>query len=171
MDMKSKKIVVKILGGAMSMLAVLSANAETATKVTMELSTGTQTYTMYDGGKMYFSDDNIVVDATGDGSGVASNALSKVNKIVFSTIEISGLGDEKVLATSPSVSVYPNPVGDNFSLQTDLQGDFVYTIYNLGGGIVKTGKTQNGVEIDASAMKSGVYLLEVEKSYLKFTKK
>ena len=169
--MKSKRLVVKILGGALSVLTVLSASAGTATKVTMELSTGTQTYTMYDGGKMYFSDDNIVVDVTGDGASVASNALSKVNKIVFSTIEVSGLGEEKVLATSPAVAVYPNPVEDNFSLQTDLQGDFAYTIYNLGGGIVKTGKTQNGAEIDASTMKSGVYLLEVEKSYLKFSKK
>ena len=169
--MKSKKIVARILGGAVAMLTAMTVNAGTATKVTMELTTGTQAYTMYDGGKMYFSGDDIVVDATGNGASVSSNALSKVNKITFATVEVSGLGDEKVLSSSPSVAVYPNPVVDVFSLQTDLEGEFAYTIYNLKGGVVMSGKTVNGADIDASAMKSGVYLLEVEKSYLKFTKK
>lgn len=62
-----------------------------------------------------------------------------------------------------NVNVYPNPVKNRLTINTDLQGA-KYSIVNMKGKIVNTGKlNQSALQIDFTALPAGTYLLQVNK--------
>lgn len=64
--------------------------------------------------------------------------------------------------TGFSVSVYPNPVQNHLTIETDVQ-EAKYRIINLLGEIVKTGHiTETALQIDFSDLSNGTYLLNVK---------
>ncbi|MFO7864255.1 MAG: T9SS type A sorting domain-containing protein [Salinivirgaceae bacterium] len=63
--------------------------------------------------------------------------------------------------TGLSVSVYPNPVQNHLTIETDVQGA-KYRIINIQGKVVKTGHiTETALQIDFSYLSNGTYLLNV----------
>jgi|GEM_PF-955413 len=81
--------------------------------------------------------------------------------IELTAANISGLDD----FTKEFVSVYPNPIGDSFQLQSSFpqEGIFTVRIIDITGKVVAE---HNGLEmeqtIDAKSLTSGIYFLQVE---------
>lgn len=81
-----------------------------------------------------------------------------------------GSNDSIALEVKSEVLVYPNPVKGNSTLEFTLNYDseVKVVIYNINGQIVNevykgnvSGEVNNAININASAMKSGVYILKL----------
>ena len=147
----------------------MNIHADVVTKVTIDQTNGTDTYTMYNSGKMYFSGNVLVIDTIGNGN-VAKKSLSVIEKMTFATVEVSSTDEEILLSSSPSLSVSPVPAVDALTIHTSLEGTFSYTIYEMSGKIILEGEAKNGESLNVSNLAQGVYFLKVNNSFLKFSK-
>lgn len=66
----------------------------------------------------------------------------------------------------PSLSVYPNPTESTIFFSTEVSGANVSIINSQGGDIVSTQKVNNN-SVDVSGLKTGIYLILVEKDGIK----
>ncbi len=144
--------------------------AETLTKMTLVNGGSSESFGMHNNGKMYFSGNYLMIDTLGNGT-VQRRIFAEVDKILFSLVDVSNTGVETVLSSSPSLAVYPNPVLNEFSIKSDADGVFEYSILSVSGETVAQSKTSNGATVDVSGLKSGLYFVRVGDSYLKFTKR
>ncbi|MBR2260706.1 MAG: T9SS type A sorting domain-containing protein [Paludibacteraceae bacterium] len=147
----------------------MTASAATATQVLVEQEGSIESFIIYDGGKMYFSDNQLILDTLGNGSFMAK-PLSAVNKLQFATVEISSMGTMEVLNSSFSVTIHPNPVVDYMIVRMNQEGSFPYQIYNMNGQVVLQGNVVSGEAIDLSSLAMGVYFIKIEDTYFKFSK-
>lgn len=69
--------------------------------------------------------------------------------------------------SSVKLNVYPNPVSNILTMETDLKGD--YQIINLIGQVVLKGQTSTS-NIDVSLLPQGTYILKVGAEQVKFIK-
>ncbi len=69
--------------------------------------------------------------------------------------------------SSTKLNVYPNPVSNVLTLETDVKGD--YQIINIVGQTVLKGQT-SAQNIDVSGLPQGTYFLQVGKEQMKFIK-
>ncbi|MBR4840083.1 MAG: T9SS type A sorting domain-containing protein [Paludibacteraceae bacterium] len=146
-----------------------SVHAEVVTKVTIDKEATSDVYTMHDSGKLYFSNESLVLDTLGNGN-IVSVELAKIERLRFSLSEISTAGVENILSTSPSISAYPSPTDGMVTLRIDKEGVFSYSIYSAGGTLVQEGKAYDGALIDLTTLPKGVYFLKVSGCYLKISK-
>jgi len=120
--------------------------------------------------------DNIFDQGTGTNSPVLTSSIQADGKIIigggFSTYngtsrngiarildsETAGINENEYFA---SLSVYPNPTKDKFYI--DLQLEANYTLTNVFGQEIKKGTLFSGTnELDAQALASGLYVLNLE---------
>lgn len=158
-----------IATGILSMLSFVSSFAETQTKVLIEEEETTREYMMYGSGKMYFSGDQLIVDTLGNDDGVKVN-LGDIKKMTFSLVEVSPTGIEKVVAQSPSVSLFPTISKDFIRVKIGREGEFPYFIYSVNGNLVDKGNVSDGGKLDVSSLVKGVYLLKIGDTYIKISK-
>lgn len=158
-----------IATGILSMLSFVSSFAETQTKVLIEDEETTREYMMYGSGKMYFSGDQLIVDTLGNEHGVKVN-LGDIKKMTFSLVEVSPTGIEKVVAQSPSVSLFPTISKDFIRVKIGGEGEFPYFIYSVNGNLVDKGNVSDGGKLDVSSLVKGVYLLKIGDTYIKISK-
>ncbi|MBL0310605.1 MAG: T9SS type A sorting domain-containing protein [Bacteroidetes bacterium] len=91
-------------------------------------------------------------------------ALGPPGKIIKS-INGGGILSVAELNESNSISVFPNPASDIFSLNVtrDIKSDLILDIYNLMGTLVKTEIIkQNQQQINVGDLSNGIYLVEVK---------
>ncbi len=159
------KTVVMLLAGmfASPLMAI------TISRVSIEQPEEITRYHMYDEGKIYFSGNSMVIDTVGNGKEVRV-ALSNIGKMTFETVELSETGVEHVVASSPQVSLYPNPVVEMMTVTLSGDGSFPYHIYSLGGECVMKGVATNGSTIDLRSLPNGTYIFELNNTYLKICK-
>lgn len=71
-----------------------------------------------------------------------------------------------------SISVFPNPNNGVFSVSTTLSNDNInYSVTNILGSIVSTGKFNSSKNIDLSSQSKGIYFITFESNGNKMTKK
>ena len=95
-------------------------------------------------------------------SDVSGNAATEVTRTV-TVAEVLGLGSTEI----NSVSIYPNPTASKWTIESSRVINTL-TLFNLLGQKVLD-QTVNGtkVNIDASNLKAGVYMLKINKTILK----
>lgn len=141
-----------------------------AASVVVETKSGTESYQMYESGKMYFSNDFLIIEPTNVGATDAQNGikykLADINKLLFSSEGTSVANTDNIA----SVNVYPNPSSDYLNLELPSEEVYQYAIYSLKGEKVKTGQIGNGGKIDIQTLPTGVYFLNIGNTYLKISK-
>jgi hypothetical protein len=68
-----------------------------------------------------------------------------------------------------TISLFPNPVKDSFTITTDEKGE--YSIYTTDGQLIKEGSYTPGDKISISNASKGVYLLQFRTNNIKFETK
>ena len=83
------------------------------------------------------------------------------------------LSNNEFKVNSNSIAVYPNPVYNNTTTITNLQGNSIITIYALTGQIVKEVTSNNSTqkELDLSSIPEGMYFLKVSSEQGDFSTK
>lgn len=152
----------------LSALGSLTANAVTVTKVTIDTDV-TQSYNMYESGKMYFSGGSLVLDTLGNGSIVKKN-LATINQMRFALVDVSATGVETVLSSSPALTVFPSLVKESVTIRTDKDEQVDYEICNVSGQNVLRGTVVSGGTVDLSSLPKGIYFVRVNGSLVKITK-
>lgn len=154
--------------GALVATSMNVATANAMTKVNVVQPHTSDEYVMHDSGKMYFSDDCLVLDALGDGN-VQKVPIAEIDKLTFSLVEVSSTGEE-CLVSPYAQTVDISSSRDNLILHTQSEGTFVYSIFSANGRLLATGDASNGSSLDISKYPNGVYFLKVENTYIKFSK-
>lgn len=60
------------------------------------------------------------------------------------------------------VSVYPNPMVSTVKIETGLQEELEYVLYDANGAAVATGSFHAATQLDASTLKAGIYTLAIK---------
>ncbi len=94
-----------------------------------------------------------------------TNTSTGYEKIHFREVGSLNAADQK-MASPQQIAVYPNPVQRMIYL-TGVDEDSDVEIVNMGGVVVKR---QKGTEIDVTELASGIYVLKVASSQVKFIK-
>ena len=158
-----------LLAAAATITVAASAEDVAVTFVKMETSSSTKNYVMYEAGKMYFANSSLVVDQKGDGNIEATN-LEKINKLMFSTGTISGVGEITITEAAPSLNAVPTMVKESFVIESTADGEFTYLMIDAKGQTKSQGTATSGSSIDISNFEAGVYLLKVNNSIVKIVK-
>lgn len=91
------------------------------------------------------------------------------SKSISNWVSCVGVDEDEIL----NFSIYPNPCGDQLTIQTrEPLSDRHYTIYNLGGQLVQQGdihETDNSIQLTNLA--DGTYILKLGSNTKSFTKK
>jgi fibronectin-binding autotransporter adhesin len=77
------------------------------------------------------------------------------------------------LASSGSLSVYPNPASDNITIELNkINSNALISIYDITGKIVRTYATENNrLNINRDGLQSGLYLITVTSDNRRYTSK
>ena len=150
-------------------LGVAAAQAQLLTKVTVLQNGASQSFTMYDSGKMFFSGNtSLVIDTIGNGNTVVAD-LKKVDKILFSTFVPSSSGNVSVLNDASAMAVIPAVATEQISV-VGVSGSFTYQIVDFSGRILLQGIAVADEAIGISSLPKGVFLIRINGSILKFSK-
>ena len=141
-----------------------------AAKITVETNDhAQQTIDVYESGKMYFSDDFLVIEQSENAESRQNPFkinLKDVTKLLFSDKGLSKTNDAYV----SSFDLFPNPAKEFISVRTPFEEDSSYTILNMKGEVVKSGKISNRGTIDVTSLPAGMYLMNIGNMYIKFNK-
>lgn len=149
-----------LLGLLMGCLGLLSAKAQTEVFIQLHNSTD-QNFTVSDYGKIYFENGYLYIS---EGTGTPySFEVANIQKMTFShTVSIEDI-------ITANIKIYPNPANSYLKIESDNYDNF-YQIYSMDGRLVLAGKSSNGESIDISALKKGLYLINVDGQTFKITK-
>lgn len=150
------------------LLYLANVHAEKLTSAAVFTADGQHDYTMYKTGKMYFSDNNLVIDTIGNGPSDAIR-LTSIEKVLFSSFEKRDDSTESAVASAESLSVYPAKVEESLFVK-GVSGKFVYCIYSATGNPVLKGEGYSSMPVNVAYLSAGVYFLQINGSILKFVK-
>ncbi len=94
-----------------------------------------------------------------------TNTATSLNT-TFASVKADEIGNE----AAEVLSVYPNPTSDYIKLTLARGNDLSYSITNFAGQVVKTGKVSDEM-IDVSALRNGVYVVQVNDGQKEITTK
>lgn len=95
-------------------------------------------------------------DTSSAGVLVEPNGKLKIDDVVVTGTDTSGLGDE----TTMSVAAYPNPFTESVTLQ-NFEGTMICRIFDLTGRIVFNGEVNAATRISLQRLQSGIYTLQL----------
>jgi Secretion system C-terminal sorting domain len=126
----------------------------------------TQVFDVASTGKLYFASDNLYVkiDGTTAPTTIPVNIIRKIT-FVENTLAVTSVADDK------KVSLSPNPSTDFFKITSEYTEGLTVKIYSLTGQLVHQGVYVNDQNIDVSNLSTGLYVVQVNHSTLKFIKK
>jgi Secretion system C-terminal sorting domain len=126
----------------------------------------TQVFDIATTGKLYFASDNLYVkvDGTTTPTTIPVNIIRKITFVENTTAVTSVADAQKILLS-------PNPSTDFFKITSDYTEGLKVKIYSLTGQLVHQGAYMNDQNIDVSNLSTGLYLVQVNNSTLKFIKK
>lgn len=121
-------------------------------------------------------------------------AIADISKIVFETSELNiinnsgisnyfnysdvrkltfdeGLSVESITATDSDVTIFPNPVKENLTINgaENMFGADLY-IYSITGTLVTKHANWNGENINVSSLNPGIYFINFNSTTIKFVK-
>jgi hypothetical protein len=93
--------------------------------------------------------------------------VSIIRKITFveNTLGVAATADDR------KVVLFPNPSTDFFKISSDYKKALNVKIYSLTGQLVHQGVYANDQNIDVTTLSTGLYVVQVNNSTLKFIKK
>jgi len=74
------------------------------------------------------------------------------------------------ITQSPNINLYPNPAARELYVKRTTQEAVDYSIFNLTGQIILTGKLQNNSTINVESLSNGMYYLKIAGKTVKFVK-
>lgn len=113
---------------------------------------------------MQFNSSNGMRTATGVYPQAGLNVRCAKDQARYVADETVLSNEEIFLSEDESLVVYPNPVHDYLNLVSDRE--FEFALFDLNGKLIQEGKTKNK-QIDFSFVNKGVYLLVLNKEYVK----
>ena len=146
--------------------AALAVNATTTVTVVNRSDNSEVTHSVTESGLMYFSGDNLVIK-TDAASAESTYALSSVRKVLFAQGTTSHVMQTVAEGT---IALYPNPATDVLYIVNapeNAQAD----IYTIAGVLVKSQKVGANEPINISSLSAGIYLVRINNTVLKFSKK
>ncbi len=126
----------------------------------------TQEFNVTTAGKLYFASDNLFVKLD-ETTTPTTIPVSIIRKITFS----SALASTTFGESENNLVLYPNPSSDVFRIKSDLNEELKIYIYSLQRQLVHQGIYQSDEDINVSNLSSGLYLVQVNGSTIKFIKK
>lgn len=143
---------------------------ELAAKITIETNNQTQqTIDVYESGKMYFSDDFLVIEQNENVESKQNPVkidLKDIKKLLFSNKDWSKTND----VHTSSFDVFPNPAKEYITIRTPFEEESPYMILGMNGEVIMSGKINNGGTINVSALPIGIYFMNIGNMYIKFNK-
>ncbi|MBR2260717.1 MAG: T9SS type A sorting domain-containing protein [Paludibacteraceae bacterium] len=152
-------------GGILLCTGAIWASDTSTTKVIVKTEKESTEYNMYDSGKMYFSEDYLVLDPLGD-SNLKKVKLAEIQNLQFSPLSSSGIKDAQRLSNR----IYPNPVTEQLIILSDEEEDFYYSIYSVDGKLVSSGRSRTGEVINVASLATGIYEIKFNNQNLRFIK-
>lgn len=151
-------------------LALLLLNASISfaqTGVTVLYYNGiSQQYNVATSGKLYFANDDLYLKVD------AATAPTTIPVSIIRRITFSSTLDNTTFGENPDrLVLYPNPANETFRINAATFDDLNVKIYSLSGQLVKEGKYTVNQDIDITGLSSGLYLVQVNDTILKFSKK
>ncbi len=87
----------------------------------------------------------------------AQNQCTDIDAVTVTVEDCSGLNEFEI-----SVSVYPNPINDSFTILWDNDRDATYTITDLNGRILNFGALSYGAnQVISASWNTGMYFLQI----------
>jgi hypothetical protein len=118
--------------------------------------------------KFSFENNNLLLRYT-DGS-TESFSIPAINKLYFESVPV---GNNLILSNSDNtgVSVYPNPAKNVLYLKNISDQNSTLLIYRIDGVLMNRIQiSSDNNNVDVSKLKSGLYLLKLNKQTIKFIK-
>lgn len=116
-------------------------------------------------GKLYFSGDDLQV-LTDDAATPTSIPVSIIRKITLS----GALSTTSVGANAAQFALYPNPGSGSVRISAPAYEKLDVSLYNLRGQKVQQGTYFPDQDIDVTALQTGLYLVQINQTTLKFVK-
>ena len=150
-------------------LGVCNVWGEAFTRIVVETNEGAKAYEIYESGKLYFSNDFLVVESASnvDGQSPAKIKLADIKKVLFSS---DPMLNQDGIKDAMSFDVYPNPATDYLSVRFASAESYSFSIFSINGEVVKSGRIQSGEKIEVYSLPAGVYFFNVGSMYIKFSK-
>lgn len=117
-------------------------------------------------GSMLFFADSLAIRSSLGTDTIRVFSLAEVRKIVFYENNVSS---QDVVGISKSIRIYPNPVKDGFMIE-GVGENSQFTIYSMSGQRIIQKKYHLGGLVDASFLKSGIYILQIGDCFIKYVK-
>lgn len=108
------------------------------------------------------------VDISNEGSSTVSIPYSDVQTIAFVTSEGSGVAS---VFNGPGLRLRYNPADDTIEVEGYDGKSTTLAISSIAGSSMMSLKGWNGENIDVSSLPGGIYILNIDKTSIKFIKK
>ena len=134
-------------------------------QVTVEvqlISSGTQSFSVSEAGKIYFDNGYLMVDDGNDSP--FSFPLSDIRKVLF-----SGTTSVETIE-SDHIRIYPNPATTFLRISSDRNSDSRYQIFSIDGRLLMSGVCKQEETINISRLPKGLYLIKVDGKTFKISK-
>ena len=126
------------------------------------ISSGTQSFSISEAGKIYFDNGYLMVDDGNDAP--FSFPLSDIRKVLFSgTTSIETI-------ESDHIRIYPNPATTFLRISNDRNSDSRYQIFSIDGRLLMSGVCKQEETINISRLPKGLYLIKVDGKTFKISK-
>lgn len=134
-------------------------------QVTVEvqlISSGTQSFSVSEAGKIYFDNGYLMVDDGNDAP--FSFPLSDIRKVLFSgTTSVETIENDHI-------RMYPNPATTFLRISSDRNSDSRYQIFSIDGRLLMSGVCKQEETINISRLPKGLYLIKVDGKTFKISK-
>lgn len=161
--MKNKKTNLFKLAFMLLLMGSVFVKAQTTVTVNY-FDESNQVFSVEESGKLFFNDDNLMINT--NGTNTTSIPVALIKRITFSEemMETTELAIENLV-------LYPNPTTNFIRIQSNSGELIDVKIYSMQGQLLLSGKYFSSENIDVSSLEKGIYVVKADKSNLKMIKK
>lgn len=138
-----------------------TAFAQDVTFTIMKTDGSTESFTIDENTRFYYSDTQLFIYGTN--LGTQTYNLSSLRKAYFTVL------DDVEEVDNQQLTIYPNPANDVLKIINTSDNQIV-TIYSVDGKIIKKVNVSGEAEINISELQAGLYLISIGNEFSKFIK-
>lgn len=161
--MKNKKTNLFKLAFMLLLMSSVFVKAQTTVTVNY-FDESNQVFSVEESGKLFFNDDNLMINT--NGTNTTSIPVALIKRITFSEEMM-----ETTELTIENLVLYPNPATNFIRIQSNSGELIDVKIYSMQGQLLLSGKYFSSENIDVSSLEKGIYVVKADKSNLKMIKK
>lgn len=122
-----------------------------------------QTFILNNQGKIYFSDNNLIIDQS---NGLTQTIdIADIRKLYFR----NNLSINEDVVSDDNINIYPNPASNNFKL-SNIKPNSLISIYSLDGRLLINQYNSSDQYIYIDNLQKGLYIVKVENKTFKLIK-